>query len=72
METDDSGLGQSVLVEEYGASILLKNQQLVTNSLDWVMEWLNQNDLNSTNKQANKVIMSCQTCIYKIPLNFRN
>lgn len=46
METDDSGLGQSVLVEEYGASILLKNQQLVTNSLDWVMEWLNQNDLN--------------------------
>lgn len=46
METDDSGQGQSVPVEEYGASVLLKTQQLVTNSLDWVMEWLNQNDLN--------------------------
>lgn len=46
METDDSGLGQFVLVEWYAASILLKNQKLMTDSLDWVMKLLNPNVLN--------------------------
>lgn len=52
METGDSGLDQFVLVEGYAASVLLKNQQLMTNSLDWGTELLNLSDLNSTtNKQ---------------------
>lgn len=45
-ETDDSGLDQFVLVEGYAASVLLKNQQLMTNSLDWGMVLLNLSDLN--------------------------
>lgn len=59
METDESELGQFVLVEGYDASILLKNQQLMTNSLDWGMELLNQSDLNSkTNKKCKYALLN--------------
>lgn len=51
--TDDSVLGQFVLVEGYVASILLrKNWQLKTRFLDWMMELLILTDLNSTNKNV--------------------
>lgn len=51
--TDDSVLGQSVLVEGHVASSLLrKNWQLTARFLDWMMELLILIDLNSTNRNV--------------------
>lgn len=53
METDDSGLGRFVLVEEFAASThLRKNQQLKKWVLGWMMALWILNDLNSTDKNG--------------------